>query len=318
MSEFRKKPERPRPGAKVPRPAPKAEKPVVAIKNDAARGHDDAPDSLFDQLLQKAAGAEAALRHGRRMLAEPFAPLAYSRELEIKNRAFASLCAQSGLPVPESVIAAPQPRHYRTTTKRRMVWSKARPDLIVEGNPYSPMSSALEPESHTSLFSSACDLLTAKTNRKLAGDLNYVIIREDRRGLLLLFNIARIDAAIVRQYRALSAQLAQEHRLAGTSLYHDPTRSEYYLEAHAEDGAPQLKHLSGIKTLQQNIGGLDYECALTGFSQVNHPVAAIMRDLAATMLEPQPGSHLADLYCGNGFFSKALAVNIFFGVRYGL
>ena len=45
----------------------------------------------------------------------------------------------------------------------------------------------------------------------------------------------------------------------------------------------------------------------TDFTQVNHAVNQVLVRRAIALLDPQPGEHIADLFCGLGNFTLALA-----------
>ena len=53
--------------------------------------------------------------------------------------------------------------------------------------------------------------------------------------------------------------------------------------------------------------GLRIDFAPTDFTQVNHVVNAMLVRRALTLLDPQPGERIADMFCGLGNFSLAIA-----------
>ena len=66
-------------------------------------------------------------------------------------------------------------------------------------------------------------------------------------------------------------------------------------------------HVLGTGHLTQRAAGRDWRVSLGGFWQV-HPAAAdtLARDVLAA-LDPQPGEHALDVYCGAGLFAGVLA-----------
>jgi 23S rRNA (uracil1939-C5)-methyltransferase len=64
-----------------------------------------------------------------------------------------------------------------------------------------------------------------------------------------------------------------------------------------------------VATLQYRIPDFDltFPFNATDFTQVNHEINRVLVRRAITLLDPQPGERVADLFCGLGNFSLAIA-----------
>jgi 23S rRNA (uracil1939-C5)-methyltransferase len=64
-----------------------------------------------------------------------------------------------------------------------------------------------------------------------------------------------------------------------------------------------------VKPLQYRIPDYDlvFPFDATDFTQVNHEINRVLVRRAITLLDPQPGERIADLFCGLGNFSLAIA-----------
>lgn len=259
---------------------------------------------------------------GRRGLAlpadthpEPLAALAYPVELEIKRAALAAFWHQAGMPgEPDPVLPAPQPRGYRTTTKRRAV---AIPKGVALGFPGAPplgsrlALSALDPLEHLAVYEFLVERLALPAARPFAEVLTWAIVRGTPSALALILNLRRFDARVVRAAKQLGEAL-QETALGvrGAFLYLDPSGSDYYLEARRPAGTLNFKRLFGPEWLQVEVLGLRLRFPVTVFSQVNGPMLETMATMALGLLAPLEEHPLADLYCGYGLFSIIAATKV--------
>jgi len=180
--------------------------------------------------------------------AEPMAELEYRNELVLKNAAFLELWKASGLSGrPEAVVAAPMPRKYRTTTKRRVAFHEQRGlslDFADRPVPGVCAQSKLEPDNHNQLYQFLFDKLSTPAYVPLARALNWIIIRGSYKSCCVILNVYRMDATVVRKAKQI-AELLQPlaFGVSAAMMYYDPTRSDYYLEAERPDEGLESKHL---------------------------------------------------------------------------
>lgn len=240
---------------------------------------------------------------------EPLATMDYLAECELKNKAFGNFLKASGINTRvEPIVPSPKPRHYRTTTKRRVFCER---DGIGLGFSSSVKAgavakSALEPVEHQKIYEYLQRTLSAKSYSHLARALNWIIIRGNYDRQFLILNLYKMDGSIVRKLKQLSEQLQKEKLLDGALSYFDPTRSEYYLEAVKPPRGLQIKHLFGQKLLGLKVNDTLMRYSPTGFSQINESMVPKMIDIAQDMLQPSKDDHLLDLYCGYGLFSHTI------------
>ena len=243
---------------------------------------------------------------------EALANLDYSDELKLKNLAFEQFLSKNGITQkPKAIIGSPKPRHYRTTTKRRVFadrhgiglgFSQAeKPGVCAE--------SELEPFEHQIIYKFLQRTLEAKTFSNLSRALNWLIIRGTYERQFLIFNIFKMDAKVVRNLKQICELLKKENLVEGAMAYFDPSRSEYYLEAERPEHGLQTKHLFGPKLLGIKVNDIVMRYSPTGFSQINESMVSEMVNLAQSMLKPQTQDHLLDLYCGYGLFSHTMGAN---------
>ena len=240
---------------------------------------------------------------------EPLASLEYEKELELKSEAFKKFLSVNGInKKAETLLASPLPRHYRTTTKRRVYSyqngiglgfsSEVKAGVVEE--------SSLEPKVHQSCYSHLQKSLSLPNFMPLARALNWIIIRGTYERQFLILNFYKMNSGLARKLKQFCEQLQKEKIFDGAMYYFDPGRSEYYLEAERPEKGLQIKHLFGTKLLGLKVNDTLMRYSPTGFSQVNESMVPHMVDLAEKMLAPEPSDHLLDLYCGYGLFSHTL------------
>ena len=227
---------------------------------------------------------------------EPLAHLEYARELELKNRALREFWKQNRLPgAPAPIIPSPKPRHYRTTTKRRVPYGKNETSL-------------LEPAEHSTLYAFIGEKLAAPGYKILSQAMNYVIIRGSYQERSVIFNVHTLNAAVVKKLKNLSRHLPPfDKNVVSAFIFFDPTRSEYYLDNSDVGHDLKTKRLFGPEKLFVNFDGARYQFDPVIFSQVNESMVPILLAQAKKMLAPSPSEHLVDLYCGYGLFTHFLA-----------
>ncbi len=239
---------------------------------------------------------------------EPLAALAYADERALKDEALARFWREQELPGrPEPVVAAPSPRAYRTTTKRRAALGPKGLALTFPGagpatRGLSP--SALDLPEHTAVYAFLIKRLSRSPARALASALNWAIVRGAAGGLAVVLNVRVFDAKVVRAGKQLALDL-QESGLGVRAgfLYLDPRGSDYYLEARRPAGVLSFKRLFGPDWLQVEANGVRLRFPPTVFSQVNGAMVAAMTATVRALLAPLDGCALLDLYCGYGLFS---------------
>lgn len=240
---------------------------------------------------------------------EPLAALDYQDECALKDKAFNSFLQASGVKEkPNVLIPSPKPRHYRTTSKRRVFCERDGIGLGFSSTVKAGVvaKSALEPQEHQRIYEALQKLLSSKAYSSLARALNWLIIRGTYERQFLILNIFKMDAGVVRKLKQLTEFLKKEKLVEGALSYFDPTRSEYYLEAERPPHGLQIKHLFGHKLLGLKVNDILMRYSPTGFSQVNESMVPKMIECAQNMLSPESNDQLLDLYCGYGLFSHTI------------
>lgn len=244
----------------------------------------------------------------------PLAHLEYKRELELKNRALESFWQEHAIPGNlESIRASPLPRHYRTTSKRRAAWRKGALYLHLAGHKPSQqkqpfLSSPLEPESHGRIFRFLRSKISEPPFQLVARHLNHLIIRGSYAELAVIFNVDTLNGPLVRKLKLLAGHLQNmDEPIAAAFAYQDPSASPYYLEARQSQELLQLKRLFGRQRLMVEHHDCRFLFHPTSFSQVNESIVPLMLQEAHSLLAPEQGERLLDLYCGYGLFSHYLA-----------
>ena len=262
--------------------------------------------TFSDALRRVAADRGLALPDTRHP--EPLAALAYADELDLKREALDAFWRAYRLAGrPEPVVAAPVPRGYRTTTKRRAVSFAGGLALAFPGAaPAKPgvSPSALDPPEHAAVYAFLCERLARPPGQGLAPTLNWAIVRGSPGALAVILNVRVFDARVVRAGKLLGEALqGAALGVRSCSLYLDPSGSDYYLEAKRPAGTLTSKRLFGPDWLETAADGVRLRYPVTVFSQVNGPMVAAMTGAARALLSPLEGCALLDLYCGYGLFS---------------
>ena len=239
---------------------------------------------------------------------EPLAALDYAEELSLKQEALSAFWEEQGLPArPEPVIAAPSPRGYRTTTKRRATLGPRGLVLTFPGAATSVRglsSSTLDLPQHIAVYTFLIERLSRPPARALAAALNWAIVRGPAGALAVILNVRVFDAKVVRAGKLLAEDIgAAPLGVRSAFLYLDQTSSEYYLEAKRPAKTLSFKRLFGPDWLQVEANGVRLRYPPTVFSQVNEAMLGVMTATARTLLAPVGGCALLDLYCGYGLFS---------------
>lgn len=246
---------------------------------------------------------------------EPFGVLEYPEECRIKDLAFRLFWKRNRLGGEVSaLIPAELPRHYRTTSKRRVEVHRNKVRLVHLGHASSGemrgnlQYSLLEPDLHHRIYEAVLEHLSRPQGLLPAREMNYCILRSSGGKVCLIFNLAAISAPIVRRLRALAETLRSEiPELASAFLYLDESRSNYYLEAKRPVKSVGWKKLFGSSFLDTDLpGGRRLLYPPTGFSQVNESMIPCFLKTAEELIRPEPDARLLDLYCGYGLIGLHL------------
>ncbi|MCC7438408.1 MAG: class I SAM-dependent RNA methyltransferase [Armatimonadetes bacterium] len=249
---------------------------------------------------------------------EPLAHLEYAEEQMLKEAALRKFWHHHRLPSsPEALLPSPKPRHYRTTTKRRVFAKGSRVVIGFKGGERDaalPVS-LLEPEAHTAIYQLILQKLTSPPYRLLIPHLNHLIVRGSYQEFTVILSVDRLHAEIVRKLKLLGEHLKTGGlSVVSAFVLHDPTRSDYYLETHRPETGVSFKKLFGPDRLRLQLGDQRYLLGPTAFSQVNESMIPTMLQAARQLLLPQTqalppnrGVRLLDLYCGYGLFAGHFA-----------
>jgi tRNA/tmRNA/rRNA uracil-C5-methylase (TrmA/RlmC/RlmD family) len=240
---------------------------------------------------------------------EPLAAMNYHDEIRAKDRAFStywngitSSCNVS------AIVPSPLPRKYRTTTKRRIHHIGKEIILCSDETTLSDKPSALEPDSHAKAYTFLSGLLNSPSSSGTAKALNFIIIRGDYVSNIVIFNVKKINADIVKGCTSIAEKLKQYmENLISAFIFHDPEGSRYYLNTSSETEGIRLKRIFGSRILTLETGNIIYCYSPECFSQVNLSVCDALLATSEALLSPVKDSRLIDLYCGYGFFTCYLS-----------
>ena len=253
---------------------------------------------------------------------EPFGRMEYGAELEAKNRALAEFWKKNRLHgSPQQIIASPMPRFYRTTTKRRVFFShnkfRLRFSHHKDDGGALHLASDLEPREHDAIYRFILEKINTPGFSHAAKHLTYIIIRGSYTEFSVLFNVANVNGTIVRNLKVLGENLRKfDNKIISAFIFHDPTRSEYYLDNKQSGGAWKIKNLFGPDTLKLKVLDQTYRYDPVSFSQINQSILPHMLDTISRLCAPKPDKRLIDLYCGYGLFTNYVGKR--FGEVYGI
>lgn len=237
----------------------------------------------------------------------PLALLDYETELELKNITLRKFWQLNRLPdKPGRIIPSPLPRHYRSTSKRRLLRKESHWEWEerVGGGEAREDAGILEPATHASIYRQVLEKLNEEPYRALATSLNFLIVRGAPE-LMVIFNVFRLNADVVRKARLLGEHLARksENRVAAAHIFYDASRSSYYIEAQVSPGPFRVKPLFGPEFLPITIEEIRYFLHPTGFFQVNPSILPRVLREVVNALKPMKPDRFLDLYCGCGLFT---------------
>lgn len=262
---------------------------------------------VVERLRTRPPGANAAR-------SESLAHLDYDAEIAVKEEALALFWRRGRLPGhPESLVASPRPRGYRTTSKRRVEVVGRVPHLFLgesrarKGTPRF-VSSPLEHARDAEIYRLLQAKLSEPAFRIVAEHLRWLIVRGSHAERAVIFNVDDLFGPLVRQLKTLGRLLAGgDPQIVAAFVFVDESDSDYYLEARRPKRAVDFKRLFGPDSLRVSYGDLRFNFHPTSFCQVNESIVPRMLQLAEDLLQPQPGDRFIDLYCGYGLFALAFA-----------
>lgn len=239
---------------------------------------------------------------------EPLAALPYEDELGLKQKALEAIWREHRLPeAPEAITAAPQPRGYRATSKRRASMRGERLTLSfpgAEADVAGVAPSRLDRPEHLAVYTFLAATLSRPSASALAEALHFAIVRGRPGRLAVVLNVSVFDARVVRAAKGLAEALSGAALgVLSAFLYLDPTESDYYLEARRPVGVLSFKRLFGPESMDVAVEGTRLFFPPVVFSQVNEAILPTMVARTAAFLAPLEGRTLLDLYCGYGLFS---------------
>jgi 23S rRNA (uracil1939-C5)-methyltransferase len=83
----------------------------------------------------------------------------------------------------------------------------------------------------------------------------------------------------------------------------------FFLQPKGQDTVYRFYPASGVRlSYLLPEYGLEFEFRPTDFTQVNHPVNRVLVRRTLSLLDPQPGERIADLFCGLGNFTLPIAL----------
>jgi len=254
---------------------------------------------------------------------EPFGRMNYDAELNAKNKALSEFWKKNRLHGNlRPTVASPMPRHYRTTTKRRVFFSHNKFRLRFshhkdDDRPALNLGSELEPRQHDAIYQFVLEKINTPAFAHTARHLTYIVIRGTYAEFCVLFNVANVNGPIVRSLKAFAENLKKfDDNIVSAFIFHDPTRSEYYLDNKQSGGAWKTKNLFGPDTLKLKVLDQTYRYDPVSFSQVNQSILAPMLETAMRLCAPKPDKRFIDLYCGYGLFTNFIGKR--FGEVYGI
>jgi len=279
-------------------------------------------DISFLDAVQYAAGSEIIIRGPA-----PLAGLSYDDELGIKQKAFEDFVRRTKVAGNyEPIAPSPFKRHYRTTTKRRVVFSTGNIQFrMAEGSGDFPdqdrNEARLEPKQHGDIYSFLRKKLNEPVFMPVGKRCNYVIIRGSYKEFCVIFNMHQLDGSVVRRIKGLADQLQKlDLNIISSFIVLDPSRSRYYLDKRDSCARQPVKKLFGPDTLRFTIDDLTYLYDATSFSQINQSMVPLMLKKAGQLLTMQDPAHktmrFIDLFCGYGLFT--LYFGRYFGEVFGV
>jgi 23S rRNA (uracil1939-C5)-methyltransferase len=151
----------------------------------------------------------------------------------------------------------------------------------------------------------------------LAGDVGALIdpLREMMSPLEAKDRIPQIELAVGEHVTALvfrNLEPLSENDQARLKAFADQYRQSHRIQIWLQPKGPETAYawypldMPELTYLLPEFG-LEMNFRPTEFTQVNHAVNRLMVERAVKLLDPQPGEHIADLFCGLGNFTLPIA-----------
>lgn len=279
-------------------------------------------DFTYLDAVQYTAGRDVIIRGPA-----PLADLSYNDELGVKQKAFEDFIRKTKVAGNyDPIVPSPFRRHYRTTTKRRVVFASGNIQFrMAEGSGDFPdqdrNEAELEPKQHGEIYGFLRKKLNEPVFMPVGKRCNYIIIRGSYKEFCVIFNMHQLDGSVVRRIKTLAEKLpGLGLDIISSFIVSDPSRSRYYLEKRDTGGRHPVKRLFGPDTLRFTTDELTYLYDATSFSQINQSMVPLMLKKAGHLLALQDPAHktmrLIDLFCGYGLFS--LYLGRYFGEVFGV
>lgn len=243
---------------------------------------------------------------------EPFGEVSYHDELKVKQSAvqrFANEILKKG-DVCSAVVKAPQPRHYRSTSRRR-IWHEGKRFSFVHGDGTRISArSPLEQEQHLQIYKSVEESL-ARLDHKLREAFHHIVVRGTYSEYALIITAEYLDADVVRACRQISLK-SQKHvpQLKHAWIYVDERRSRYYLDLERPIHGIGSKKLFGAAAWKQIVENIEYQVGVFSFSQINLAMLPQFVNTICKGAAAESDDTAVDLYCGYGLLGAAMAKNV--------
>lgn len=243
---------------------------------------------------------------------EPFARLQYQTELAVKKAGVKTFCSDLRMDpsIIDDVVAAPLPRGYRSTSRRRLEIGRSHVRLTHGDGSDSSGASPLEPSSHGAIYITVEKQIEALPPM-ISAAINHVILRGTYDELVLIINVRGLDARIVRALRIMAERVRDAHpSVQHAWIFHDPKGSRYYLDLERPASGVGAKKIFGAAAWKQDVHGITYQVGVFSFTQVNLAMVPTLVDVVRSHAKAEPTDVVYDLYCGYGLFGAALAKQV--------
>jgi tRNA/tmRNA/rRNA uracil-C5-methylase (TrmA/RlmC/RlmD family) len=213
------------------------------------------------------------------------------------------------------LMLSPQPRQYRTVSKRkafrrgrRLMLGLIDPDADSGDHAVEVLRCAIEPSSHARIYEAVDRWLGKPVAGPFLEALQYVIIKGDDRERMVILNVRSIDAGVVRAANTLSKAITvDDQTVRGFFLYEDASDGRYYMGTTSSGAPGKLQRLYGSATLSHVTAGKRFVYPVQSFSQVNQSMLDPMVERIGGLLQLPVAGTLYDLYCGYGLFGISFA-----------
>lgn len=136
-------------------------------------------------------------------------------------------------------------------------------------------------------------------------------LRELIGSLSIAARLPQVEIAVGERCTALVLRILEPLTATDEDLlrkFADQRRVVFYLQPKGPDTACRFDPLPGpLLTYTLPEFGVEIEFRPTDFTQVNHAVNRVLVRRALSLLDPQPGERIADMFCGLGNFTLPIA-----------